>query len=89
MDLLKEKALHVAARLGFRALNGWIDRFKEINNLVYKTMLGGSDTVNPETVMDSNIEELTKIIEGYQPKGTFNVDETGLFYNLQPNKTLT
>jgi hypothetical protein len=79
----------VAAGLGFRALDGWIDRFKKMHNLVYKTMLGENETVNPETVMDWNIEELAKIIDGYQPKGTFNVDETGLFYNLQPSKTLT
>jgi hypothetical protein len=39
--------------------------------------------------MDWKIEELTKIIDGYQPKGMFNVDETGLFYNFQPIKTLT
>jgi len=26
---LKEKALHVASRLGLRALDGWIDRFKK------------------------------------------------------------
>jgi len=86
---LKEKAPHVVARLGFRALDGWIDCFKKIHNLVYKTMLGESDVVNPEIVMDWKIEELTKIIDGYQPKGMFNVDETGLFYNLQPIKTLT
>jgi hypothetical protein len=86
---LKEEALHVDARLGFRALDGWIDRFKKIHNVVYKTMLGESDIVNPETVMDWKIEELTKIIDGYQPKGMFNADETGLFYNLQPSKTLT
>jgi hypothetical protein len=86
---LKEKALHVAARLGFRALDGWIDRFKKIHNLVYRTMLGENDFVNPETVMEWKIEELTKIIEGYQPKDMFNVDETGLFYNLQPSKTMT
>jgi hypothetical protein len=34
-------------------------------------------------------EEPPKIIDGYQLKDTFNVDETGLLYNLQPSKTLT
>jgi hypothetical protein len=39
--------------------------------------------------MDWKSEELPKIINGYQPKDMFNVDETGLVYNLQPIKTLT
>ena len=52
-------------------------------------MLGESAIVNPETVMDWKSEELPKIINGDQPKDMFNVDETGLFYNLQPRKTLT
>jgi uncharacterized protein YfkK (UPF0435 family) len=52
-------------------------------------MLGESDIINPETVMDWKTEDLTKIIDGYQPKGMFNVHETGFFYNLQPIKTMT
>jgi len=51
-------------------------------------MLGESAIVNPETVMDWKSEELPKIIEVYQPKDIFNVDETGLLYNLQRSKTL-
>jgi len=49
----------------------------------------GSAIVNLETVMDWKSEELPKIIEVYWPKDIFNVGETGLFYNLQPSKTLT
>jgi len=35
-------------------------------------VLEKSDIVNPETVMDWKIEELTKTMDGYQPKGMFN-----------------
>jgi hypothetical protein len=52
-------------------------------------MLGESLIVNPKTVMDWRSEELLKIINGYKLKDIFNVDETGLFYNLKPSKTLT
>jgi hypothetical protein len=89
---LKKKALHVAASQGmdgFQALNGWINRFKKIRNLVYKTTSGKSAIVNPKRVMDWKSEELPKIIDGYQPKDIFNVDETGFFYNLRPSKTMT
>ena len=89
---LKEKAVHVAAHLGidsFQASNGWIDRFKKRHSLVYKTVSGESAVVYPETMVDWKSEELPKIIEVYWPKDIFNVGESGLFYNLQPSKTLT
>ena len=47
-----------------------------------------SAILNPERVMDWRSEELLKIIDRYKPKDIVNVDETGLFYNLQPSKTL-
>ena len=63
---LKEKSLHVAAHLSifnFQTSNGWIDHFKKWQNLVYKTMLGESVIVNPETERDWKSEELPKIID--------------------------
>jgi len=35
-----------------------------------------SAIVSPETMVDWKSEELPKIIDGYQPKDMFNVDET-------------
>jgi hypothetical protein len=53
--LKMEEALHVLAHLGingFQASDSWINCFKKIHYLVYKTMSGESATVNPKTVMD-------------------------------------
>jgi len=89
---MKEEALHVAACLGinhFWASDGWIDCSKKIHNLVYKNISGESAIVNPKTLMDWKSEELPKIIDGFQPRDIFNVDETGLCHNLQPSKTVT
>jgi len=52
-------------------------------------MSGESVIVNPKTVMDWKSEELLKIINRYKLKDIFNVDETGLFYNLKPSTTQT
>ena len=52
-------------------------------------MLGESATVNPKTEVDWKSEELPKIINAYLSKDVFNVDESGLFYNLHPSRTLT
>jgi len=89
---LKEEALHLASCLGmdgFGASDGSIDCSKKMHNLVYKNISGESAIVNPETSINSKSEELPKIINRYQLKDMFNVDETGLFHNLQPSKTLT
>ena len=51
-------------------------------------MSGEGAIVNHKTVMDWKSEELHKIINRYKPKDIFNVDETGLFYNLKPSKTM-
>jgi hypothetical protein len=34
-------------------------------------------------------EQLLKIFEGYKPKNIYNAEETGLFFRLPPNKTLS
>jgi hypothetical protein len=52
---LKEKALHIASYLGitiFSASNGWIDRYKRRENIVYRTLSGKSRSVDPETEED-------------------------------------
>jgi hypothetical protein len=87
-----KEALHVLAHLdidGVQASDGWINHFKEIHNLVYKTMSGESATANPKTVLDWKSKKLPKIINAYQLKDKLNVDETGLFHNLQSSKTVT
>jgi hypothetical protein len=61
--------LKEGAHLGidsFRASNSWIDRFKERHNVVYKTVLGESAIVNPETVTDWKSEEVPKITDTSQ-----------------------
>jgi hypothetical protein len=56
---------------------------------MYKTVSGESASINPETMMDWKSEELLAIIDGFQLKDIFTVDETVLFRNLQSSKTLT
>jgi hypothetical protein len=38
---------------------------------------------------DMEKEQLLKITDGYKAKGIYNADETGLFFRLPPNKTLS
>jgi hypothetical protein len=56
---------------------------------VYETVLGECKSVDSSTVEEWRTEQLLKLFEGYEPKNIYNVDETGLFFRLPPNKTLS
>lgn len=88
--LLKEKAKEIAASLNnneFKASNGWLEKFKLRHKLTFTAMCGESNDVNQETVNDF-LEQLPKIIAGYELKDIANCDETALFFRAIPKKTL-
>ena len=88
-NLLKTKAKHFATQLGigdFTASNGWLDRFKKRNNIVYKSISGESASVDSDTVSDFK-EKIKSVISVYDPADVYNVDETGLFFKSMCNKT--
>ena len=88
---MKEKAEKFAAALDiedFHCSNGWIDRFKQRHDLKFKTIIGERGDVNMETTSNWLRDVYPALVEGYKPEDTYNADETGLFYQLLPNKTL-
>lgn len=91
-NVLREKALCIAAKLNmdnFTASNGWVDRFKQRHNVVYKAICGESKSVDPQTVSHWKESQVPELIKDYTPKDIFNADETGLFFNVLPSKTMT
>lgn len=90
-SILREKAMVIADRLGiadFGVSNGWIDRFRKRHGIAYRTVSGEAASVNVETVDDWK-STLSTIIEGYEPRNIYNADETGLFFWVQPSKSLS
>lgn len=89
--ILREKALEIADKLGidgFTASNGWIDRFKNRHGITYRTVNGEAASVDIATV-DTWKNHVASLIEGYEPRDVFNADEAGLFFRVQPAKTLS
>lgn len=84
--ILASKAEILAKKLNyenFKASNGFIERFKQRQNIVYKSASVELDCVQKWK------EKLPSLINGYEPRNILKSDETGLFYKLQPNKILT
>lgn len=89
--VMREKADEIALALqidGFQASGGWLHRFKTRHGLVYKSVCGESKKADETVVNDWLVETLPSLIAGFEPRNVFNADEAGLFFNLQPEKSL-
>lgn len=74
---------------GFSYSNGWLYGFKNRHDISLHSIHGEGDSTSPEQVADGRrlmIDLLSK--HEYSLRDIYNMDETGLFYRLQPNKTL-
>ena len=85
-----EKAHEIAQRLGienFRGSNGWLTRWKARHNIKQRVISGESGDVRGETV-ESWLERIPAIVEGYDAKNIWNCDEMGCFWKALPDKGL-
>ena len=90
-DFLKEKGLKLAEILkieGFKCSNGWLHRSKRRFGISSKVLSGESESVD-QFLVENGLNEIHSAINGYKHKDIFNVDETGLYYEMMPNKTLS
>lgn len=87
--LLKEKALELASEVGlngFKASNGWLQKFKERHQISYKN--GSSSSIN-RCVITEWLNEVKELISGYDERDIFNCDETGLFFRVLPENAMS
>jgi len=74
---------------GFKASNGWLDSFKDRHGIVFKSVQGEAAAVGLKSVDKWRQDILIKLLTEYSPENVFNIDETGLFWRLLPDKTMT
>ena len=77
-SMIQEKAVIFAKQVNtknFQASDGWLRRWKEWNNISFKTVWGKSKSVTPEMV---NAWSETSLV-------IYNADEFGLFLSV-PSK---
>ncbi|XP_064462137.1 tigger transposable element-derived protein 6-like [Ornithodoros turicata] len=89
--VLQQKAKDFACLLendAFRASSGWLHRFKVRHAIVGKVVSGESASADvPEAAVWLE-EVLPRILTRYQPRDVYNADESALFYQMLPNRTL-
>ncbi|XP_037555333.1 tigger transposable element-derived protein 4 [Dermacentor silvarum] len=88
--VLKAKAEEVALRMNlkFSCSDGWLDRFRKRHGLVFRSIVGESAAVDEATCNDWRLTKLKDLLREYNPRDIYNVDETAVFYQMLPQKTL-
>ena len=70
----------------FQASDGWLRRWKERNNISFKTVSGQSKSVTPEMANAWSEMYLPTFLPNYDLKDIYNTNEFGLFFQCVPNK---
>ena len=90
-SILSTKALEFAFLCNeekFKASAEWVDNFKKQHNLKQYNMHGEAAST-PLQDLDTMRENLCETLKGYTPEDIFNCDETGLFWKIRPNHTIS
>lgn len=90
--LLREKADSLAKKLGndtFKCRNGRMDRFKSRHGLIFRNVCGEAASVDEIVVSRWLKDTLPSMLTSYSSADIFNADETGPFYRLLPDKTMS
>ena len=91
-EAIKIKAQEFAQGLGIdenkiKFSNGWLSRFKDRQNLKQVICHGEAASVSPADVALARAEA-QEALKGYAPCDIYNMDETGLFFSMPPDRTL-
>ena len=68
--------------------NGWVWRFKQRNGLK-KVKFSGEANSAPIESLPAERARLRAILARYDKEDIYNADETGLFFRMEPNQTLS
>jgi hypothetical protein len=85
----KTKSLEIAGAKGlhdFKASNGFLRGFCARYNIKCKELEGEAGSVDESTIQEW-FSKVSNMIEDYEDKDVYNLDETGLFYKAERGKS--
>ena len=71
----------------FHFSQGWLERFKSRHGIKMHRRFEESGSVDVD-VVERSLESIREKLNQFSMKDVFNMDETGLFYTLQPDHSL-
>ena len=91
-DLIKEKARQFSRQLelGERTpefSNGWLAKFNIRHGFKAQKSYGESGSVDLDAI-DRNMPTIKEKLQSYSLQDIYNMDETGLFYRMAPDRTI-
>ncbi|GBB83541.1 hypothetical protein RclHR1_10240002 [Rhizophagus clarus] len=91
--LIKEKARVFAQAFNIQEselvfLNGWLEKFKKCNNIQRYRAYGEAGNALLESLAEERMK-LRRLLGQFTLDRIYNIDETGLFYRMPPNQTLS
>lgn len=91
--LLQRKAQDLALLLGhkeedFAASSGWLQRFRSRHEISCHVASGESACVDRESC-EKWLERVQPVLAKYEERDVYNVDETGVFFKLLPERSLS
>ena len=90
-SVFKEKMRSLAAEKGnpeFKCSNGWLWGFQKRYGLTSQFTCGEASKVN-ESAANYWLTLFEELKKKFSSRDIFNMDESGIFYNLLPNRTLS
>jgi len=88
--LVREKAREICISTGVLQMacsDGWLWRFQKRYDISYHNLSGEANKVG-DGVVNEWLQEFVQVGQSYSKNDIFNIDETGVFYNLLPDRSL-
>uniref|UniRef100_A0AAV1T968 HTH CENPB-type domain-containing protein n=1 Tax=Peronospora matthiolae TaxID=2874970 RepID=A0AAV1T968_9STRA len=91
-DLIRAKAQTFAGSMGVSEENisfshGWLHKFQQRHKLRAVRIHGESGSADMGALEEA-LPHIKAVVAGYAPRDVYNMDETGLFYSMTPDKTI-
>lgn len=89
--IIQTQAIKIARRLNnvnFKGSNGWLQKFKKRHQLKSYSYSGETGDVDIDE-LKSKCADIKTILSKFEKSEIYNLDETGLFYKISPNKTIS
>ncbi|CAB4481133.1 unnamed protein product [Rhizophagus irregularis] len=90
--ILQQKGIEFAENLNIhdqlKCANGWVYRFK-LRNGLQKVNFSGEANSAPIESLPAERVRLRALLAKYDAEDIYNADETGLFFRMEPNQTLS